>query len=191
MATERYIEMINFKIDEIVPCLKETSTGDIYETEVIRIRRKSVLSRYNSSTGWVVNWSKFPSDSEVYALVLKGTNDVQGLIAVSYSDELQAVHILWACTSPENNVWKYGKKKFSGVGGHLFAIAAELSARHGYDGYIYGEAMDRKLLEYYIRNFGAMPLPADGCYQYRFMLSDEATEALRKVYSYAWTEEVN
>ena len=47
--------MITFIIDEIVPCLKDTENGDIYETEVIRIRRKSVLSRYNVNTGWYTN----------------------------------------------------------------------------------------------------------------------------------------
>ena len=39
--------MIAFKIDEIVPCLKENETGDIYDTEVVRIKRKSILERYN------------------------------------------------------------------------------------------------------------------------------------------------
>lgn len=71
--------MIDFTVDAIVPCLKETATGDLYDTEVIRIRRKSILSRYNGRTGWYVNWSKFPADVEIYALVLKGTNDIQGI----------------------------------------------------------------------------------------------------------------
>lgn len=33
--------MITFKIDEFAPCLKEVSTGEIYDTEVIQIKRKS------------------------------------------------------------------------------------------------------------------------------------------------------
>lgn len=33
-------------IDEIVPCLKDNRTGEIVETEVVRIRRKSFLSKY-------------------------------------------------------------------------------------------------------------------------------------------------
>lgn len=87
--------MIIFKLDELVPCLKDMETGDIYDTEVIRIRRKSVLSHYNKRTGWYINWSKFPESTEVYALVLKGTNDIQGMIAVEYNDEFQAVHVVW------------------------------------------------------------------------------------------------
>ena len=131
--------MIIFKLDELVPCLKDMETGDIYDTEVIRIRRKSVLSHYNKRTGWYINWSKFPESTEVYALVLKGTNDIQGMIAVEYNDEFQAVHVVWGCVAPQNNVWEYGKKKFSGVGGHLFAIASELSLKHGYDGFLYAD----------------------------------------------------
>ena len=83
--------MIDFEIDEIVPCLKEVSSGEVYETEVIRMRRKSVLSKYNINTGWYTNWSNFSKDTEVYALVLKGTYDVQGLVAIEKDDTLQAI----------------------------------------------------------------------------------------------------
>ena len=81
--------MITFTIDTLTPCLTETSTGEIFETEVIQLKRKSFLSKFNKRTGWYVNWSKFEDDVEVYALVLKGTVDVQGLIAIKYDDVLQ------------------------------------------------------------------------------------------------------
>ena len=181
--------MINFKVDEIVPCLKEIETGDIYETEVISITRKSVLQRYNSKTGWYVNWSKFVEGTEVYALVLKGTYDIQGMVALQYDNISKAVYIVWVCAAPHNNVWQYGTQKFSGVGGHLLAIASELSVRHGYEGFIYGEAMDEELYNYYCDNFGAFPLPVIKN-PYRFMLSDEATAHLREVYTYEWTDDI-
>lgn len=181
--------MIDFMIDDIVPCLKETATGDLYDTEVIRIRRASVLSKYNQRTGWYVNWSKFPSGTEIYALVLQGTNDVQGMVAAIDDANGKAIHVLWACTSPQNNVWRYGRQRFSGVGGHLLAIASELSVRHGYDGYIYAEAMDREIYEYYQENFHAVALPAVD-HPYRFALDSESTRMLREVYSYVWTEEI-
>lgn len=181
--------MITFKIDELVPCLKEVATGDIYNTEVICIRRKSILEKYNKNTGWYVNWSRFPSETEVYALVLKGTYDVQGMIAVRYDDEARAVHVVWGCTAPHNNIWQYGKQKFSGVGGHLLALASELSVKHGYDGFLFGEAMDEELYNYYCDEFGALYLPPLN-HPYRFMLSDVATAHIREVYSYEWTDEV-
>ena len=115
--------VITLTIDEYTPCLKNTATGEIVETEVIRLRRKSFLAKYNKRTGWYVNWSKFEANVEIYALVLKGTVDIQGLIALEDIAQSKAVHILWAVAAPQNNIYKYGKKLYSGVGGHLFAIA--------------------------------------------------------------------
>lgn len=51
--------MIIFKLDELVPCLKDMETGDIYDTEVIRIRRKSVLSHYNKRTAVILIGANF------------------------------------------------------------------------------------------------------------------------------------
>ena len=57
--------MITVTIDEFTPCLKNTKTGEIVETEVIRLRRKSFLAKYNKRTGWYVNWSKFHPNVEI------------------------------------------------------------------------------------------------------------------------------
>ncbi len=181
--------MIIFEVDEILPCLKDTKTGEIVETEVIQIKRKSVLSKFNKNTGWYVNWSNFSNDTSIYALVLKGTCDIQGLVAISYDDVAQAVYVKWGCVAPHNNIWQYGKKKYAGVGGHLLAIASDLSVKHNYDGFLYAEAADEKLYNYYIEEFGASPLPPLNN-PYRFMLSDRATEHLREVYTYEWTNEI-
>ena len=35
--------MVNVWIDEFTPCLKDSQTGEIVQTEVIRIVRKSLL----------------------------------------------------------------------------------------------------------------------------------------------------
>lgn len=39
--------MITFTIDALTPCLRNTLTGDIVETEVIRIKRKSFLYEWS------------------------------------------------------------------------------------------------------------------------------------------------
>ena len=180
--------MITFKVDEVTPCLKEISTGDIYETEVVRIKRKSILKKYNRNTGWYVNWSKFADDVEVYALVLEGTNDIQGMVAIQKDDSAKAIYVLWGCTAPHNNIWQYGEQRFSGVGGHLLAIASEVSVKCGYEGFLYGEAMDKDLYDYYCDKFGAAYLPPLNN-PYRFMLSGESTQHIREVYTYEWTNE--
>jgi hypothetical protein len=181
--------MITFYVDELTPCLTEVATGEIYDTEVVQLKRKSFLSKFNKKTGWYINWSEFPKETEVYALILKGTMDIQGLIAVQYDNEAKAVYMVWGCTAPQNNIWQNGQQRFKGVGGHLFAIASDLSVRHGYDGFVYAEAMDDDLYQYYIGKYGALPLPPINN-PYRFMLSDEMTARIREVYRYEWTDEI-
>ena len=180
--------MITFTIDTLTPCLTETSTGEIFETEVIQLKRKSFLSKFNKRTGWYVNWSKFEDDVEVYALVLKGSVDVQGLIALRYDECAKAVHIVWACTAPWNNKIESQSSRYQGVGGHLFAIAADLSFQHGYEGYLFGEASNVNVLQHYIDNFQAIKLSVTGS-PYHFMIEGENTQKLMEVYNYEWTEE--
>ena len=182
--------MITFKIDEITSCLKEVATGNIIETEVVPLKKKNFLSKFNRRTGWYINWSKFSSEVEIYALVLKDTFDIQGLIAISAENASKAVHILWASVAPHNNIWEYGKKKYSGVGGHLFAIAGEKSYEYGYGGVVYGEAMDEEIFHYYINSFGAEEFPFGyPRHPYRFIVDGNKMEELRKEYTYEWKRE--
>ena len=68
--------MTNVWIDELTPCLKDSVTGDIVETEVIRLYRKSFLKKFNRRNQWFVNWHELVDNDEIYALVVKGTFDI-------------------------------------------------------------------------------------------------------------------
>ena len=57
--------MINVMIDEFTPCLKDAKTGELVQTEVIRIKRKSFLRKYNKKNGWYVNWESLLDENEV------------------------------------------------------------------------------------------------------------------------------
>lgn len=46
---------VNVIIDEITPCLRDNETGELVDTEVIRIKRPSFLQKYNKKNGWYVN----------------------------------------------------------------------------------------------------------------------------------------
>ena len=83
--------MICVDIDQLTPCLQDTLTGEMVETEVIRIRRKSFLQKFNKKNGWYTSWTDLIPTDEVYALVIKGTVDIQGLVAVRNDAEMQAV----------------------------------------------------------------------------------------------------
>ena len=92
--------MICIEIDELVLCLKDVVTGERVETEVVRIKRKSFLSKFNKKNGWYVNWQDLLANNEVYALVLKGTVSIQGLVAIKNKPDYQATYISWAVAAP-------------------------------------------------------------------------------------------
>ena len=176
---------VNIWIDEIVPCLKDTSSGELKDTVVFRIETKSFLEKFNTNSGWHVNWGKIPKDVEVYALTLKDNiSEIQGLIGLKKDDSAKAAYIHWACTAPHNNKHDTGNQRYVGVGGHLFALACEKSIEWGYDGAVHGFAANEKLLEHYVEKLHAEPLCM--LHQYQFFIDEIHAQELLEVYNYEW-----
>ena len=98
--------------------------------------------------------------------------------------DVKAAYIHWACTAPHNNKHVYGKQKFIGVGGHLFAVAADRSFAWGYDGVVHGFALNKELLNHYIETLGATYLGA--MHPYQFAFKRVASQILLEVYTYEW-----
>lgn len=46
---------IDIWIDDIVPCLKDTQTGEIKETVVFKIESRAYLKKFQKSNGWHIN----------------------------------------------------------------------------------------------------------------------------------------
>ena len=175
---------VDIWLDEIVPCLKDTQTGEIKETVVFKIESRSFLKKFKEKDGWGINWIELPSDVEVYALALKENNEIQGLVGVKNDVDVEAAYLHWACSAPQNNKHKYGKQKYKGVGGHLFAIAVDKSIQWGYDGVIFGYALNKQLLIHYIEVLGCSHLGI--LHQYQFMLSPLNAKKLLETYTYEW-----
>ena len=175
---------INIWIDEIVPCLKDTVTGEMKETVVFKIESRSYLKQYTEQNGWQINWIELPADVEVYELALKDTKEIQGLVAVKNDVNSRAAFLHWACTAPQNNKHDFGKQKYSGVGGHLFAIAADKSVQWGYEGAMHGFALNKELLEHYIETFNAEFLGM--LHDYQFFIKEINAKKLLEVYNYEW-----
>ena len=102
-------------------------TGDIKETVVFKIESRTYLKKFQKANGWHINWNEIPKNVEVYALALKDDNTIQGLVGVRNDKDSHAAYLHWACTAPQNNKHEFGSQKYVGVGGHLFAIAADKS----------------------------------------------------------------
>ena len=98
--------------------------------------------------------------------------DIQGLIALTDDSQSNAVYINWACTSPENNVWRNGSKLYEGVGGHLFAIAINVSEQREHGGCVHAIAIV----------IGIM-------HPYHFVIEEESARKIKKVYKYEWSDE--
>lgn len=179
--------MINVLIDEFTPCLKDARTGELVQTEVIRIKRKSFLKKYNKKNGWYTNWDKLADENEIYALVVEGSVDIQGLVAVTKNDDMRALYISWMCASPDNNKLITDDVKYFGVGGHLFAIAAQKSVDFGYDGYMYGFASSKELLTHYVDVFHGEVIAV--LHPYQFAIDEDGAKSIMEVYDYEWTDE--
>ena len=184
MTSVTDIGCLDIWIDTIVPCLKDTETGEIKDTVVFKIQSRSYLKGFKKNGGWHINWSEIPNDVEVYALALQENNEIQGLVGIKNDKDSRAAYIHWACTAPHNNKHDFGKQKYEGVGGHLFAIAAEKSIEWGYGGAIHGFAANRELMEHYIKVFGAEHLGM--LHAYQILIEEEAAKKLLEVYNYEW-----
>lgn len=177
---------IDIWIDEIVPCLKDTVTGEVKETVVFKIESRKYLTNFQESNGWHINWNKIPKEVEVYALALKDNNEIQGLVGVRNDEDSQAAYMHWACTAPHNNKHDFGAQKYSGVGGHLFAIVADKSMQWGYEGALHGFAASEELLRHYVEMFHAEHLGM--LHQYQFFVDEAHAKELLEVYHYEWNE---
>lgn len=171
-------------IDEIVPCLRDTETGEIKDTVVFKIESRAYLKKFTKKAGWHINWAQIPKDVEVYALALHDSNEIQGLVGVKNDKDAEAAYIHWACTAPHNNKHDFGKQKYSGVGGHLFAIAVDKSMQWGYEGAVFGFAANEELVKHYVEAFGAFHIGI--LHEYQVVVEGEAAKKLLEVYSYEW-----
>lgn len=180
--------MLCVEIDELTPCLKDNLTGDLVNTEVLKVTRRSFLRKFNQKNGWYVNWEKLQKDgSEIFALVVEGSVDIQGLIALKPVEDYGAVLIDWMVAAPQNNKMFTEFPKYSGVGGHLFAIAVNKSCEHGFDGVVTGYAANEELVNHYIDKFGAELLGM--LHPLQIVIGEESARMLKEVYNYEWSDD--
>lgn len=160
---------IEILIDRFTDCLVERKTGQIVKTNYIQ--RETPIQKKDYS-GWKFDWS-IPQKNgyTVYELFVDGNNTVQGRIALKIEGGVANIDIVE--TAPHN----YGHSGiYEGVGGHLFAIACQVSCEHGCDGVV---AFDSKanLVEYYKKELYAIEI-----YPRRMVLFEDAAQRLLNKY---------
>ena len=92
----------------------------------------------------------------------------------------------WAVAAPHNNKQLTDHVKYSGVGGHLFSIAADKSFEKGLDGFMYGYAANEKLLKHYQQKFNALFIGV--LHPYHFVITPENARKIQEEYDYEWTD---
>lgn len=145
------------------------------------------MQKYNKKNGWYVNWASLLQDSEVYALVIKGTVDIQGLVSIQHQTESKSTYIQWMCTAPQNNKELTDNPKYSGVDGHLFAIAGEKSIQAGFEGDVFGFATNIELYNHYVQKLDATEIGI--LHPFHFGIFAQEMKKIMEVYTYEWTNE--
>ena len=179
--------MVTVWMDEITSCLKDVVTGDLVETEVLQVQRTSFLRKFNQKNNWYVNWADLSKDNEIYALVIAGTVDIQGLVAIQPREDYHAAYISWMVAAPHNNKAIVDQQKYYGVGGHMFAIAIQKSVQYGYGGAVMGFAADKELLEHYVKWFDADPIGV--LHPNHFVIEGLAARKVVSDYVYKWSDD--
>lgn len=168
---------LSIEIDRFTPCLVHTRMGEIVNTKY-SVAQKSELKDLKKS-GWNFNWSaKDLASTDIYKLTLENDDKIQGLIAVTDFPKDRALYINLAESAPHNIG---DSKEYEGVGGHLFAIAAKESLDRGYGGFLFLDAKNIDLVQYYQEKFGAtllgMPHP------YRMFIDEIHANKLLGIYT--------
>lgn len=147
---------IEIIIDGLTDCLVETKSGKIVETEYIKRNNPIKPKDYK---GWKFKWNTTEKNGyDIYELYVKGNGSVQGRISFRIDGGVADVDIVE--TAPHN----YGHDgRYTGVGGHLFAIACKISMDAGCDGFVAFTAKN-KLIEHYKEALGAKVLNGQRMY---------------------------
>ena len=141
---------LDFEIDKLTNSIENSFTGEVFNTDVIRLTSKSQKEIKNSE--WLFDWHGELKDKtkEVYKLTTANNPTIiQGLLSIQDKDDHILMHLI------ESANFNRGKNKaYLGVPGNMVAYACKVSFDKGYDGFV---AFDAKtaLIKHYQQTLGA------------------------------------
>lgn len=162
-------------IDRFTQCLVEAQTGALIDTTFSRISKPEIKKLKN----WAFDWND-PAlkQDDIYKLTIDGQDSIEGLIALQYLERDRAVYVHIAESAPHN---RGADKRYIGVGGHLFAIAAQKSLDAGFGGFFFMDAKNLDLVHHYQKTLGAVWLGMP--HEYRMLVEEDAAERLLDIYT--------
>lgn len=130
-------------------------------TKVPAVVTKATLKDLNETKNWQTNWNtryalEMPNK---VALRRMDNQELLGLMAYALDDVCLAVEIIYVESARHSNAnllrAENKAKKYIGIAKALFAHAAEISKKSGFDGVLIFKVKTSELVNYYIREFGA------------------------------------
>lgn len=137
-------EPLEFVIDKITNSIENTSTGEVFDTEVVRMTLKDI--RQIRKGDWQFQWVQEIKDKSKEVYKLTTTNNptiIQGLISIEDKQDHIFMHLIESAKFNKNK-----NKVYLGVPGNLVAYACKISVEKGYEGFL---AFDAKttLIKHY------------------------------------------
>ena len=138
------LKPLDFVIDKLTNSIENTSTGEIFDTEIVRLTIKDI--RQIKKVDWQFDWASEIKDKtkEVYKLTtVNNPTIIQGLLSIEDKQDHIFMHLI------ENAKFNKNKDKvYLGVPGNLVAYACKVSVDKGYQGFL---AFDAKtsLIKHY------------------------------------------
>ena len=151
MVKKENIEQ-GFIIDELTNSIKNTISGDSFQTEISTLTKRDLKS-VTKKKGWNFDWRIEFNDltKEVYKLTIVNNPDIiQGLISITIESDHVFMNLL------ESSPFNTGKDKlYEGVAGNLVAFACKVSFQKGYEGFVAFTAKTN-LIKHYEKTLGAI-----------------------------------
>jgi hypothetical protein len=135
---------LGFIIDKLTNSIENTSTGEVFDTEVVRLMTKDVAQI--KKVDWQFDWVREIKDNskEIYKLTTQNNPMIiQGLISIEDKHDHIFMHLIESAKFNKNK-----GKVYLGVPGNLVAYACKVSVGKGYQGFL---AFDAKtaLIKHY------------------------------------------
>jgi len=169
---------VDIEIDGLTNCLVNRNTNEECDTQYRLISKTITKSDAEEliKEGWLFDWSLPHSNGyEVYELLIKGSNERQGLIALKHIRDQLYTHIDIVESAPDN---RGSNGVYLGVGAHLFAIACKLSWDVGNEGFVQFKAKTN-LVEHYRKTLNAKSIDDQNMYIDSF----DALNLIKKYFS--------
>ena len=134
----------SFVIDKLTNSIENTSTGEVFDTEIVRLTIKDI--KHIKNANWQFDWENEIKDKSkhVYKLTtISNPTIIQGLVSIEDKEDHIFMHLIESAKFNKNK-----DKIYLGVPGNLVAFACKVSFDNGYQGFLAFDAKSTLIKHY-------------------------------------------